>query len=109
MNIVSVDEHFSRSAQIGPGDLAAIRDAGFKTIVCARPDGEDPGQPSFETLRQEGERLGLTMIHAPLTAPPTPGKVAGLAPSLASAPRPIFGYCRSGARAEALYRASRSL
>ena len=30
--------------QIAPGDVAEIAARGFKSIMCNRPDGEDPGQ-----------------------------------------------------------------
>ena len=45
MNFNKVNENFCVSEQITFDDLYAIKEAGFKTIICNRPDNESPDQP----------------------------------------------------------------
>ncbi|MCS6759167.1 MAG: sulfur transferase domain-containing protein, partial [Candidatus Devosia euplotis] len=41
-----INDHVSVSEQIYPEDVAALKAAGFVTIVNNRPDGESPDQPA---------------------------------------------------------------
>ena len=36
--------------QIQLEDLQTLADLGFRSIVCNRPDGEGPDQPTFEQI-----------------------------------------------------------
>lgn len=87
--------------QITPEDMAALQAGGIGLIICARPDGEDPGQPDFALLARAAHAAGLRALHVPVTDyldGAMLAQVAGaLAPGLA-----VYGFCRSGARAEAL-------
>jgi len=47
MNIKQLTANLSVSAQVMPADMAEIAAAGFKSIICNRPDGEAGDQPSF--------------------------------------------------------------
>ncbi|MFY8032624.1 MAG: beta-lactamase hydrolase domain-containing protein, partial [Devosia sp.] len=38
----AVDADFAVAGQISPDDVAKLAEAGFKTILCARPDNEEP-------------------------------------------------------------------
>jgi sulfide:quinone oxidoreductase len=38
---------FAVAPQISPEDVQAIAAAGYKSIICNRPDDEGDGQPSF--------------------------------------------------------------
>ena len=47
MQIVPLDDRFASAGQITPDDLAAIAAAGYRSIICNRPDGEGgPDQPT---------------------------------------------------------------
>ncbi|HQR90000.1 MAG TPA: sulfur transferase domain-containing protein, partial [Caulobacter sp.] len=59
MDIRPLDEALSASPQIAPEDLPAIAAQGFRSVISNRPDGEEPGQPSAEALRQAAEAAGL--------------------------------------------------
>ena len=45
MQLNKVTDALSVSPQITAEDVAAIRDAGFRAIICNRPDGEGADQP----------------------------------------------------------------
>ncbi|TIO54795.1 MAG: TIGR01244 family phosphatase, partial [Mesorhizobium sp.] len=48
MEYRQISEDYSVSGQIQPEDIVAIKDAGFKSVICNRPDDEQPGQPSAD-------------------------------------------------------------
>ncbi|KKB75871.1 hypothetical protein VW35_19105 [Devosia soli] len=106
MAIKKIDENFAQSPQIQPEEVRAIAEAGYKGIVCARPDGEDPGQPSFAEIAEVAERFGLKAFHIPVSGPLTEGQRIRFEQAIAETDGPILGYCRSGARAGSLYAAS---
>ena len=47
MHITQISQDFSVSPQITAADVAEIANAGFKSIICNRPDFEEPTQPVF--------------------------------------------------------------
>lgn len=102
-----IDDDYAVAGQIGPGDLQAVSDAGFKALVCARPDGEEGGQPTFDEVAREAERLGLQIVHVPVSGPLRENQLIRFEEAMARMPRPVLGYCRSGARAGSLYAALR--
>jgi len=105
MNIRQIDDQFATTGQIEPSDIKAIADAGYKAIVCARPDDEEPGQTSFAEIATEAERQGLKAVHIPVSGPLTEGQIIRFEQAMAEFGRPVLGYCRSGARAGSLYAA----
>lgn len=104
-----IDADFAIAGQISADDIAAIKEAGFKTILCARPDNEEPGQPSFATIAAAASKAGLDAVHIPVSGGIGEGQLIRMEQALKTLPRPMFGYCRSGARAGSLFGAARSL
>ncbi len=98
-----IDADFAVSGQVDPADIEKIAAAGFKSILCARPDHEEPGQPNFSAISTAAKAAGLEAVHIPVSGQVTEGALIRMERALADLPRPIFGYCRSGARAGALY------
>ena len=47
MDIKSLTVNLSVSPQLLVTEMEAVAQAGFKAIICNRPDGEGPDQPSF--------------------------------------------------------------
>lgn len=92
------------SPQITAGQMAALKEAGVRAIICNRPDGEDDDQPAFSQIADAARALGLRAVHQPIV----PGQIcaedgAVFARTLAELPSPVLAYCRSGARAQALW------
>jgi uncharacterized protein (TIGR01244 family) len=107
MPINQIDDRFAQSPQLQRDDVRLVAEAGYKGIVCARPDDEDPGQPSFAEIAEVAERFGLKAFHIPVSGPLTEGQLIRFEQALAEIGGPILGYCRSGGRAGSLYAASR--
>jgi uncharacterized protein (TIGR01244 family) len=97
---------FATSGQIDASDIDKVVAAGFRTILCARPDHEEPGQPDFSVIAKAAAAGGLKAVHIPVSGQLTEGALIRMEQALADLPQPIFGYCRSGARAGSLYTAA---
>ena len=103
MNLRKVADSFAVTGQIIPEQMQAVADAGYKSIVCARPDNEEPGQPSFAEVARAAETLGLAITHIPVSGMLGEGQVIRFHDAWETMPKPMLGYCRSGARAGSLY------
>lgn len=102
-----LDADFAVAGQIMPDDMAKVAEAGFKSIVCARPDHEEQGQPNFALIASAARKAGLTAVHIPVAGGIGEGQLIRMEAALKDLPRPILGYCRSGARAGSLYSAAK--
>jgi sulfide:quinone oxidoreductase len=90
------------------GDIEALADAGVRTIVNNRPDGEDPGQLTAAEARRLAEARGLAYHHIPFTAATlTRADVDAFAALLQSAPTPLVVHCRTGTRSTLLWALTR--
>ncbi|ESY66538.1 TIGR01244 family sulfur transferase [Mesorhizobium opportunistum] len=104
MEYREISEDYSVSGQIQPEDAAAIKEAGFKSVICNRPDDEQPGQPSADTVKAAVEAAGLAFRYIPvISGQITAENVEDQAEALDELEGPVFAYCRSGARCTNLY------
>ena len=103
MNIRQISETFAVTGQITPEQIKAVSDAGYKSIVCARPDQEDPGQPDFAEVARAAEAAGLAIVHIPVSGMLGEGQIIRFHEAWGTMPKPMLGYCRSGARAGSLH------
>ncbi len=104
MNVQSLSPEFAATGQITPDQLPEIAAAGFKSIICNRPDEESPGQPAFSEVARAAEQAGLQARHLPVVS----GQVSdahgvAMAQLLRELPAPVLAYCRSGARSTGLW------
>jgi uncharacterized protein (TIGR01244 family) len=104
MEYRKITEDYSVSGQIQPEEVAAIKAAGFKSVICNRPDDEQPGQPSADTVKAAVEAAGLTFRYIPvISGQITAQNVEDQAEALDELEGPVFAYCRSGARCTNLF------
>lgn len=96
------------AGQLDPAAMQAAADAGFKSVVNNRPDFEGgPDQPTSAQIEAAARAAGLAYAYLPVNpAVQTPEQIAQFAELMASLPRPILAFCRSGARSTKLYRAA---
>lgn len=88
------------SEQIGPSQLALLHQQRFVAVVDLRPDGEAAGQPSSSDMADAAARAGLAFSYTPVPHGAIPDQaISDLQKVLASQPRPVLLYCRSGRRA----------
>jgi len=101
----TIDDDFAVAGQLGPEQMSAIAEAGFKTVICNRPDGEAPAEPQFDAISAAATAAGLEVRYIPVSNQIglTPENVADTKAALSELPGPILAYCRSGARSAKLY------
>ena len=104
MDLKKITEKTAVSPQITTQDIAAIKEAGFRAIICNRPDGEGADQPSFEEIEAAAKKAGLQAAYVPVTS----GKVRdedveSFGAALKDLPRPVLAYCRTGTRSATLW------
>ena len=107
MDITQLDENVSIAGQIAPDAMQDLKSQGFRSIISNRPDGEEPGQPSWAEIEAAAKEAGLEARHIPIAGP---GDLAARSGDFARAveemPTPILAFCRTGNRSGKLYEAS---
>ena len=103
MEIRQITEDYSVAPQIGVYDVAAIKAAGFRSVICNRPDNEDGAVP-HDTIEQAVRAAGLEFRFIPvISGQMTEDNVDDQAAALDELPAPVLAYCRSGTRCTNLY------
>ena len=99
MEIRHLTETFAVSPQIEPSDVAAIVEAGFKTVTCNRPDAEVDQALSATAVREAVEAAGLTWAENAFSGNAmTLDHVQTQGRLTAESDGPVLAYCRSGTR-----------
>ena len=109
MDIKTLTSNLSISPQVLVSEIQAIAQAGFKAIICNRPDGEGPDQPSFKEIEQAANQYGLQAKYLPAES----GKVRdeegqAFGQLLNALPGPVLAYCRTGMRSTTLWALSQA-
>lgn len=104
MELKKLTGTFAVSPQIRVADLAALREMGFRAIICNRSDGEGADQPTFTEIEQAARQLGMEAHYLPVEF----GKVSDqdaerFRDYLATLARPLLAYCRTGMRSATLW------
>lgn len=104
MKIKKISDELSVADQITQKDVAAISKAGFKAIICNRPDSEVPGQPAFKEIEQAAIKANLPILYLPaVSGAVTPELGQEFGKLLEELPKPVLAYCRSGMRCTTLW------
>ena len=109
MDVKSITPQLSVSAQIWASEMQALSEAGFKAIICNRPDGEGPDQPSFAEIAAAASQFGLQAQYLPAESGKVrdeDGKTFGQL--LNTLPGPVLAYCRTGMRSTTLWALSQA-
>ena len=109
MNIEQINQKFYVTAQIDVEDLENLKLEGFDSIVCNRPDHEEPDQPLAVDLEQECKKLGLKFLHLPMTAPIYNEVNKAPLLELLNGAEKTLGFCKTGRRALVLYKGANNL
>ncbi|GHA07249.1 TIGR01244 family sulfur transferase [Oceanisphaera arctica] len=104
MEIKPVTPTFSVSDQIFATDLPGLKAAGYRTLICNRPDGEAEGQPAAEALAAEAKAQGFDWHWIPISSGQfTDEAVAAFTQALAGKEEPVLAFCRTGTRSITLW------
>lgn len=104
MDIKKLTVELAVSQQIAASDVRAIAQAGFRAVICNRPDGEGVDQPNFSEIQAAAREQGIEAHYLPIES----GKVgdtdaARFGEMMRALPKPVLAYCRSGMRAATLW------
>ncbi|MEE2820429.1 MAG: TIGR01244 family sulfur transferase [Pseudomonadota bacterium] len=104
MIIRQLTAELSVADQLTMDDLEAVKEAGFKAVICNRPDEEGEPHADADSMAQKANALGLEFRYLPVNgANITDTDVAQHGALLSEVPGPILTYCRSGARCAKLW------
>jgi uncharacterized protein (TIGR01244 family) len=106
--LISLARGLSVAGALDRDDIEALAEAGVRTIINNRPDGEDPGQlPAVEAQELAAAR-GIAYHHIPITAASlSKADVEAFAAALRSSAAPAVAHCRSGTRSTLLWALTR--
>ncbi len=109
--INALTDNFAVAPQLSPGDMQAVADAGFKSVIINRPDMEGgPDQPASVDVIAAAKAAGLAVEYQPVVSGAmTPADVARFAVLLKELPAPVLAYCRTGTRCTHLFNAAAAL
>ena len=107
-NVQKLSDDLTVAPQLDPDAMAWAAQAGFKSVINNRPDFEaGPQQPTNASIEAAAMTAGLAYAFLPVDPGfQTADEVAQFAALLASLPKPILAFCRSGNRSGKLFRAA---
>ena len=104
-----IDERIYVSPQVSPADIADAAALGVTHIINNRPDEEEAGQPSSESIAAAALAAGLGYTAIPVTHSGfSHAQVDAMAAALEQARGPVLAYCRSGTRSTYLWALARA-
>ena len=104
MDAKTLTEGLSVAPQITAADVAAARAAGFRAILCNRPDGEAADQPGFDEIEAAARAQGMEARYQPIVSGMVRDEDAdAFAAALRDLPGPVLAYCRTGTRSATLW------
>jgi sulfide:quinone oxidoreductase len=109
MDAKKITDKLSVSVQLTEADIAAAAKAGFRSIICNRPDGEGADQPTFSEIEKAAVKSGMEARYLPVVA----GKVQdadadAFGATMQELPKPVLAYCRTGTRSATLWSLSQA-
>lgn len=104
MTLHALSPTVSVAPQITADQIEGLAAAGFRAVICNRPDGEGADQPNYAEIERLCTEHDIEAAYLPVVS----GKVTD-ADALAFAslldllPKPILAYCRTGTRSTTLW------
>ena len=93
---------------IGPeptdDDIAALKSAGFRSIINNRTDGEDEIRLNSDEMALAAENHGLAYAYVPVKdRNPLERDAQAFEDAMEDLPGPVHAYCKTGGRSAALW------
>lgn len=103
LNFHDQGDALSCCGQINAAQVTAVAAAGFRSIICNRPDSEE-GAVASAAIAEAASEHGMVFVHQPVlfsTLSLADGEA--FAQWLDKLPKPALAYCRTGRRSAALW------
>ena len=105
-NWKELDQQVTVAPQIRPEDVPHIAAAGYRVVMCNRPDGEEAGQADWAEIAEACRHNGITPKYVPQSdRTPTDYAVQSFGQIMRETQGKVFAYCRTGTRCEILWNA----
>ena len=98
-----VSENFFVSGQIDSNSIPALKAESFKTIICNRPDNEEPNQPIKTELRFECEKNDINFHDIEFKPWDLDFQKITLTEKIILEDKNTLAYCRTGTRSITLW------
>ena len=109
MDIRQISPELSVAPQITVQEVGAAAAAGYRAVICNRPEGESADQPATAAIREAAAAHGMAFRHIPvIPGDVTDADVDAFAAAMAEMPGPVLAYCRTGTRAATLWALSKA-
>ncbi|MCH9695423.1 MAG: TIGR01244 family phosphatase [Gammaproteobacteria bacterium] len=107
MDVMMISDNYAVAPQISAEDVASFAAADFTTIICNRPDCEEPNQPLAADIKTACDAAGISFHHIPVSVMPIPPEdVAAHRQAFDASEGLVLAYCRSGQRSTIIFEAS---
>lgn len=93
-----VTDRFAVASQLRPEDFELLKAEGVTTVVCNRPDGEEPGQATIAEMTEAAKAAGVNYVSIPFGGMPTPEQAQATREAIESSEGLAVAHCRSGTR-----------
>ena len=109
MMLNKIIDDYVVSDQISEEDVEKLKNAGFKTIFCNRPDNEEENQITVKSIQDKVIESGLNFVHQPVIGGQiSQNDIDQFSDYYDEAEKPLFAYCRTGTRSSMLWSLSES-
>ena len=105
--IKALDDRTFVSGQIHPADVPGIKSSGVTLIVCNRPDGEEPGQPTAAEIEEAAAAEGIEFRHVPIIRGIGPSDAEEMQEAMEAGGGKMLAYCRTGNRSALVWAVAR--
>lgn len=104
MDIRQLTDNYAVSPQIAAEEAKDLAAAGFKTVICNRPDAEVPPELQADSIQAAVEAAGMTFVVNPVIGGAvTPENVSAQGAAISNQAGPILAYCASGNRSSVVW------
>ena len=109
MDIKTLNNELSVSAHLVPANMRDVAEAGFRSVICNRPDGEAADQPPYAEIERACREQGMQARWLPAE----PGKVTdehgrAFGALMHELPKPVLAFCRTGTRSATMWALSQA-
>lgn len=99
MDLRPITDSYSVAPQLEPADMAALAAQGVTTVICNRPDAENPAPLQAAAMQQAAEAAGLSFVFNPVIGGQlTMDNIEEQRDAIDAADGPVVAYCASGNR-----------
>ncbi|ULJ61174.1 TIGR01244 family sulfur transferase [Wielerella bovis] len=105
MAIEKIADYLYISNQLDERFAKRAAQYGIQTVICNRPDDEEPNQPSFEQVKTWLNAVGIeNVVYMPVVMDGIDdAALREFQETVAKSPAPILAYCRTGTRSAMMW------